>query len=144
MQSACAILSSVACLGLQYFSKLSHKRHDFREKKSYWTQNVYFDFLYKIYPNHFSLYEEMSEIWSKMYIAFHVKYPLLLSDFNESLSFSTDFRKNAKYQFSWKSVQWNRGFFHADRRTEGQAGRHNEANSRFPQFCERTLNVSIT
>ena len=32
MQCACAILSPVACPGLQYFSTLSHKRHDFREK----------------------------------------------------------------------------------------------------------------
>jgi len=28
--SACAILSSVACPSLQYFSTLSHKRQDFR------------------------------------------------------------------------------------------------------------------
>jgi len=30
--------------GSQYLSTLSHKRHDFR--KSYWIQNVCFDFLY--------------------------------------------------------------------------------------------------
>ena len=28
MQCACAILSSVACPSLQYFSTVSHKRHD--------------------------------------------------------------------------------------------------------------------
>jgi len=33
MQCACAILSSAACPALQYFSTLSHKQQDFREKK---------------------------------------------------------------------------------------------------------------
>ena len=32
MQRACAILSSVACTVLHYFSTLSHARHDFRRK----------------------------------------------------------------------------------------------------------------
>ena len=29
MQCACAVVSSVACLALQYFLNLSHKQHDF-------------------------------------------------------------------------------------------------------------------
>ena len=35
MQCACTVLQlSVACWGQQYFSALSHKRHDFRKKKN--------------------------------------------------------------------------------------------------------------
>ena len=38
-----------------------------------------FDFLYNFCPKYFSLYEEMSKIWSKMYIGLYEKYPLYLT-----------------------------------------------------------------
>ena len=41
-----------------------------------------------------------------MYIGLHVKYLLLLSDFNGTWIFSKYFRKIFKYQISWKAVQW--------------------------------------
>jgi hypothetical protein len=40
-----------------------------------------------------------------MYLALHVKYPLLLSYFKENLIFSRDFRNIIEYQISWKSAQ---------------------------------------
>jgi len=64
-----------------------------------------------------------------MYIGLHVKYPLFLSGFNflEIL-----FEKILK--FYEKSVQWEPNSI---RRTERWKGWHDEASSRFSQFCER-------
>jgi hypothetical protein len=52
MQFTYAILSSLACPAVQYFSTLSHKWHDFRKKNG--VQKVCFGFLYKLFPKHFS------------------------------------------------------------------------------------------
>ena len=104
-------------------------------KYSYWTQNVYFDFLYKFCSNIFLLEEEMSKIWSKMYIGLHVKYPLHLSDFIETWIFSTDFPKNIQISSSLKIRPVGEELFHADR--------HDEPNSHISQFCKRALKYGV-
>jgi hypothetical protein len=43
-----------------------------------------FEFLYNFCPEHFSFYEELSEIWHEKYIGLQGKYPSFLPDFNET------------------------------------------------------------
>jgi len=65
MQCACAVLSSVACLALQYFSTFSHKRRDFKNKKVLNIQCVL------IFSTAF-----ITNDMIKMYIGLHVIYTL--------------------------------------------------------------------
>ena len=78
MQCACAILSFVSCPALQYFSKLSHKSHDFRGKKI----NIKYAFCFSL-----QLLSETSVILQtiqraiiNLYISLHVECSLFLSD----------------------------------------------------------------
>ena len=53
-----------------------------------------------------------------MYIGVHVKYPLFLSDIDETWIFSTDFRKNPQISIFMKIRPARAELFHADGRTD--------------------------
>ena len=91
----------------------------FERKKNYWAWNLCFDFVCTICLKHFSFVEKLNEMWSKMCTGLHVKCPLFLSDFNETVMkiFWTDFRKILISNFI-KILPVGAEFFHADRRTD--------------------------
>ena len=72
--------------------------------------------------------EELSDIWSKIYVGLHVNYPLFLPGFHETWIFSTDIRKIISISNFMKVRPVGAQLFHADR--------HAGANNRFSQFCE--------
>jgi len=80
---------------------------------------VCFDFLYNGYLEHFSFEEELSEIWSKMYIGLHVKYPLFLTDFNETWILMT-FSKYTQISNFIKIRPVTTELFRTDGRTDRQ------------------------
>jgi hypothetical protein len=108
------------------FPRLIHSK--MFEKKSYWTWKVCFDFLCKFCLQHFAFLIELNEMWQKMYIGIHVKYPLFLSDCNETWIFSKYCRKNTQISNFMKIRSLGRELFCADR---------HEANRSFSKFWER-------
>ena len=55
----------------------------------------------------------------KMYVCFHVKYPLFLLDIHGTWIFSTHFRKIFRYQVSLEPLQWEPScFMQTDGRTD--------------------------
>ena len=83
-------------------------------------------------------------MWSKMYIGIYVKYPLSVSDFNETWIFSTDFRKkrssnikfNEKPSYRSRIVPWGR----TDGRAESQKERPDETNTVIPRLTSDPAN----
>ena len=136
-RNAHAILSSVACPAVQYFSTLSHKWHDFRKKV---IENKMCAFTFStIFSETFLILRKLSKIWSKKYAGLHVLYPIFLSELYGTWIFSTDFQKIHKYTISLESIQWDPELFHAD----GQTGRNQQSLFVILQTCLKMQETMI-
>jgi hypothetical protein len=77
------------------------------------------DCLYKLCLKYFLFYEKSTAILSYTEIDFHVKYPLLLSDFNKTWIFLR-FSKNSQIPNFTKIRPVGAGLFHGDGQTDRQ------------------------
>ena len=85
MQCACAVLSSVACPALRYFSTLSHKRHDFQKKKKIIIEHKICVLIFCTTSSETSHLKKKTERnMMKNSSSLHVKHLLFLFDFNET------------------------------------------------------------
>ena len=77
--------STVDCLALPYFSTLTRKGPDFRERGYFVEYKICaLIFSAKFCLRYSLFYEEFSEILLKMYSGLRVEHPLFLTDFNET------------------------------------------------------------
>ena len=127
-------IAFVACPLCIFFFTFSHKRHDFRKKKLLNTTCV-FIFSNTCVWNISHSKKNWERYDKKCNIVLRVKCLLFLSDRNDTWIFSTIFFKNLQISNYTKIRPVGADLFHAD----GQTDRHDEANSRFSQFCEKRL-----
>jgi hypothetical protein len=128
MRMRSIISLSVASPALPHFPTLSHKRYNFRKKRSNCTKMCVFLFSLQLLSETFLILRRI-----QLHIINVFKYStryscqsLMKLDFSRRLLFN--------YQFYWKSVQWEPScYMRSDWRTDS----HDEAGSRFSQFCER-------
>ena len=100
-----------------------------------WSCRMCLGFLYKFCLEHFSFWDELSEI-SNTYIGLHVKYRSFLSDLNETWILKTDFLgKYPNFKFHENPSIGGAVFFYADGKTDWI----DTANNRFSSFCEKRL-----
>jgi len=82
MQCACAVLSYVSCLAVQYFTTLFHKRHGFRGGKILLNIKCMLWFSLQILPEMLLVIRRTERDMTKsiQYIGLYLKFPMFLCD----------------------------------------------------------------
>ena len=125
------ISSSVFCLAVSYFSKLSKKAR-FSKEKNCWIQNVCIDFLYNFSLKNFSFSQEFSKILSWKDRGLHVKYSFRLP---LNLNFLKTFSRNTQISNFVMIRSVRVPLFYVDRRTDGRRDTLETANSHSSHFA---------
>jgi len=86
----------MACPALQYFSTLSHKRHDFRGKKRLLIIKCVSNFSISSVRNVFHSKKNGTRYDEELFIGLHVKYPVFLPDIDVTLIFLDRSSKNTQ------------------------------------------------
>jgi hypothetical protein len=124
MQCACTILSSIACPALQYFSTLSHKRHDFRKKL--WNIKCVFWISLQIMPETFFILGRIRRVTIVKIHSFSCKAPVILSRIWRNLKFVDRFLRNIQRSNLMNIRSMGPKLVHADRRAGRQTHRRND------------------
>jgi hypothetical protein len=127
---AFAILSSVACMALLYFSTLSHKQHGFRKKKLLNMKCVWISL--QLLPESFLVIRRTERDMMKSVYCSLCEVPVIIVRFLLNLNFLYRFSKYTQIWNLMKIRPVGAQLFHAYRRTD----RHDESNSLFSQFFE--------
>jgi len=131
---ACAILSSVACPALQYFSTFSNTRHDFRGGGEVTKRKMcVLNYSTTFFSEAFLILRRKERDMTKHVYWSSCKVPVILVQFHWNLNILYRFSKNPQKSKFMKIRLVGAELLYADGRTD----RHDEANSRFSQFCNR-------
>ena len=136
MPCACAISSSVAWPGLQYFSTLSHKRHDFRKKKKVIGPKMCVLIFSTFFVWHISHPKKNWARYDKKCVLLFMQRSRCSCQILTKFEFSLHiFEKYSNTKFYDNASRGSRVV--PCGQMDGRTNEHDEANSRFSKFCER-------